>query len=174
MRHGGPGRHRKFFLRRITWTKLSIMGYSFFLLVGSNREGTERAQPGVRLDDLARQHNADARPRGATVLTKAEMSVSSADPEPGVINSSAYAGGRTVILVSRGAARKSSKGAGHAVWISVFAPSHELLQRVPQQCDLHALAIEDAGKAHQHPKLDQYGDGIFIIARTAQMVEGRT
>src|SRR6185312_959265 len=33
--------------------------------------------------------------------------------------------------------------------------------------------IEDAAKAHQHPKLEQYGEGIFIVARTAQLVEGR-
>ena len=41
------------------------------------------------------------------------------------------------------------------------------------QFGLHPLAIEDAAKAHQHPKLEQYGEGIFIVARTAQMVEGR-
>ena len=130
MRHGAPGRHRKFFLRRITWTKLSIMGYSFFLLVGSNREGTERAQPGVRLDDLARQHNADARPGGATVLTKAEMSVACSDHEPGVINSSVYAGGRNVADVAIEQAGDWSKRPCHVVWIGLFEPSDELLQRV--------------------------------------------
>ena len=135
------------------------MGYSFLLLVGSNREGTERAQPGVRLDDLARQHNADARPGGATVLTKAEMSVARSDHEPGVINSSVYAGGRKVTDVAIEEAGDWSKRPGHVVWIGLFEPSDELLQRVQQQFDLHPLAIEDAGKAHQHPKLEQYGDG---------------
>jgi len=65
------------------------------------QSGRDRAShPGVRLDDLARQHNADARPGGATVLTKAEMSVARSDHEPGVINSSVYAGGRKVTDVA--------------------------------------------------------------------------
>ena len=41
------------------------------------------------------------------------------------------------------------------------------------QFNLHPLAIEDAGKAHQQPKIEQYGDALFIVARTAQMLEGR-
>jgi magnesium transporter len=44
---------------------------------------------------------------------------------------------------------------------------------VQRQFNLHPLAIEDAGKAHQHPKLETYGEGVFIVARTAQLVEGR-
>jgi magnesium transporter len=55
----------------------------------------------------------------------------------------------------------------------MFEPSHELLARIEAQFGLHYLAIEDAGKAHQYPKIEQYGDALFIVARTAQMVEGR-
>jgi magnesium transporter len=35
------------------------------------------------------------------------------------------------------------------------------------------LAIEDAGKAHNHPKIELYGDAIFIVAGTAQLLDGR-
>jgi len=35
------------------------------------------------------------------------------------------------------------------------------------------IAIEDALKAHQRPKLEQYGEALFVVARTAQMVDGR-
>ena len=38
---------------------------------------------------------------------------------------------------------------------------------------LHDLAIEDALSAHQRPKLEQYGDALFIVARTAQMIDGQ-
>jgi magnesium transporter len=44
---------------------------------------------------------------------------------------------------------------------------------VQAQFDLHPLAIEDAGKPHQHPKLEQYGEALFIVARTAQIVDER-
>ena len=57
------------------------------------------------------------------------------------------------------------------VWIGLFEPSPELLARVQAQLGLHDLAIEDAGKAHQHPKIERYGDALFIVARTAQRLE---
>ena len=107
------------------------------------------------------------------MLTKAEMPVDCSDNEPGVINSAVYADGRKVTDVAIEEAGDWSKRPGHVVWVGLCEPSDELLKRVQQQFDLHPLAIEDAGKAHQHPKLEQYGDGIFIVARTAQMVEGR-
>jgi magnesium transporter len=108
---------------------------------------------------------------GATVLTKAEIPAS--DHALGVVNSAVYADGRKIADVTIEEAGEWSKRPGHFVWIGLFEPSDDLLQRVQRQFDLHPLAIEDAAKAHQHPKLEQYGDGIFIVARTAQMVEGR-
>jgi magnesium transporter len=44
---------------------------------------------------------------------------------------------------------------------------------VQRQFHLHDLAIEDAEHPHQRPKLEQYGDALFIVARTAQLVSGR-
>ena len=61
----------------------------------------------------------------------------------------------------------------HVVWIGLHEPSAELLDQVQAQFNLHPLAIEDAGKAHQRPKLEQYEAGLFIVARTAQLVNGR-
>ena len=66
-----------------------------------------------------------------------------------------------------------SKQPDHVVWIGLLEPTMDMLRQVQVQFDLHPLAIEDAGKAHQRPKLDQYGNGVFIVARTAQLV-GRT
>jgi CorA-like Mg2+ transporter protein/Amidase len=67
------------------------------------------------------------------------------------------------------AAGQWSKQERHVVWIGLFEPSEELLRRVQVQLDLHPLAIEDAAKPHQQPKLEQYGKALFIVARTAQM-----
>jgi magnesium transporter len=44
---------------------------------------------------------------------------------------------------------------------------------VQEQFGLHDLAIEDAEHPHQRPKLEQYGDALFIVARTAQLIRGR-
>jgi magnesium transporter len=107
------------------------------------------------------------------VLTKAEMPMVASGHEPGVVNAAVYAGGQKIADVAIEEAGDWSKRPGHVVWIGLFEPSDDLLQRVQRQFDLHPLAIEDAAKAHQHPKVEQYGQGLFIVARTAQMVDGR-
>lgn len=92
--------------------------------------------------------------------------------ERGVVAAGVYAVGRRIMDIGIDEAGKWSRQEGHVVWIGLLEPSPELLQRVQAQLDLHPLAIEDAGKAHQHPKLEQYGDALFIVARTAQVVHG--
>ena len=62
---------------------------------------------------------------------------------------------------------------GHVVWIGLLEPSDDVLRLVQRQFGLHDLAIEDAHKAHQRPKMEQYGDGLFIVARTAQLIDKR-
>jgi magnesium transporter len=107
------------------------------------------------------------------VLTKPELPVQASAHGPGVVNATVYAGGRKIADVPIEQAGEWSKRPGRVVWIGLVEPSDDLLQRVQRQFDLHPLAIEDAANAHQHPKLEQYGESVFIVARTAQMVDGR-
>jgi hypothetical protein len=53
------------------------------------------------------------------VLTKAEMPVPASGHEPGVVNSTVYAGGRKVAEVAIEEAGEWSKRAGHVVWIGL-------------------------------------------------------
>ncbi len=105
--------------------------------------------------------------------TSASTTLGSPGSEPGIVAASVYANGKRVASIAIEDAREWSRRAGHVVWIGLFEPSHELLAQVQAQFDLHPLAIEDAGKAHQHPKLEQYGEALFIVARTAQIVDER-
>ncbi|MFZ5672466.1 MAG: magnesium/cobalt transporter CorA [Pseudomonadota bacterium] len=93
--------------------------------------------------------------------------------EPGVVAAGVYAKGKRISDIEIADAGKWRKKAGHIVWIGLFEPSGDLLARVSEQLGLHPLAIEDAEKAHQHPKIEEYGDALFIVARTAQMVDGK-
>jgi magnesium transporter len=54
------------------------------------------------------------------------------------------------------------------VWIGLYEPDEPLLKEVQAEFGLHDLAIEDAHLAHQRPKLERYGDSLFIALRTAQ------
>jgi magnesium transporter len=92
---------------------------------------------------------------------------------PGVVASVVYADGRRVADIAIEKAGDWSHKPGHVVWIGLHEPSLELLRKVQGQFGLHELAIEDALKAHQRPKLEQYGDALFVSARTAQMLDGR-
>jgi magnesium transporter len=94
-------------------------------------------------------------------------------PEPGIVASSVYAGGKRVADIEVDEAGVWSKKPGHVVWIGLLDPDYGILERIQSQLGLHYLAIEDASKAHQHPKIEQYGEALFIVARTAQIVEGK-
>jgi magnesium transporter len=94
-------------------------------------------------------------------------------PEPGLVNSAVYCAGRKLVDIAVDDAGEWARRPGHVVWIGLYEPKHDLLVRVQKQFNLHPLAIEDAERAHQQPKLEQYGETLFVVARTAQMVEGR-
>jgi magnesium transporter len=94
-------------------------------------------------------------------------------PEPGLVNSAVYRGGRRLVDISVDDAGEWARRPGHVVWIGLYEPKRNLLVRVQKQFNLHPLAIEDAERAHQQPKLEQYGETLFVVARTAQMVDGR-
>jgi magnesium transporter len=61
-----------------------------------------------------------------------------------------------------------SRKPGHLVWVGLHEPGLDLLRRLQAEFGLHELAIEDALKAHQRPKVEQHGDALFVVARTAQ------
>ena len=92
-----------------------------------------------------------------------------AAPTSGIIASSVYANGRRVADISIDDAGDWAHKEGHVVWIGLLEPDAELLHRVRNQFSLHHLAIEDAEHAHQRPKLEQYGEALFVVARTAQL-----
>lgn len=62
---------------------------------------------------------------------------------------------------------------GQFVWVGLVEPDEATLRRLQAQFGLHELAIEDALHAHQRPKLERYGDGLFLVLRTAQREQGR-
>jgi magnesium transporter len=60
---------------------------------------------------------------------------------------------------------------GEFVWIGLYDPSPAELARLQTRFKLHPLAIEDAINAHQRPKVEVYGRELFVVARTAQLVD---
>ena len=57
------------------------------------------------------------------------------------------------------------------LWIGLHEPDDALLGKVQEEFGLHELAMEDARAAHQRPKLEPYGESLFIVAKTAILIE---
>ena len=56
-------------------------------------------------------------------------------------------------------------------WIGLYRPDEQELTSLAAEFDLHELAIEDAITAHQRPKLERYGDTLFVVLRAARYLD---
>ncbi len=57
------------------------------------------------------------------------------------------------------------------VWVALSNPDHEELAEMQVEFGLHPLALEDAHHGHQRPKIEEYGDSLFCVLHTVQLVE---
>src|SRR3954452_20017833 len=64
-----------------------------------------------------------------------------------------------------------SGGDGAFVWIGLRDPTSEEFDAVAREFYLHELAVEDAVKAHQRPKIEEYDESLFIVLKTARYHE---
>lgn len=90
-----------------------------------------------------------------------------------VINCAAYANGKRIANVNLTEIGELLLQKDTFVWIGLNEPDAALLAQAQQAFGLHDLAIEDAHRAHQRPKVETYGDTLFIVLRTAQMAKGK-
>jgi magnesium transporter len=85
-----------------------------------------------------------------------------------IVNCVAYCNGARIKNIDIGEIGETLNQNGHFVWVGLHEPDEDLLMQVQRAFHLHELAIEDAHTAHQRPKIDTYGDSLFIVLRTAQ------
>lgn len=60
---------------------------------------------------------------------------------------------------------------GTMAWIGLYRPADAQLLAAAEQFSLHELAVEDAIVAHQRPKLERYGDTLFVVLRAARYLD---
>src|SRR5215203_7044791 len=89
-----------------------------------------------------------------------------------IVDCAAYEGGR------RRQGRLSMEEAGEAageggtfVWLGVVEPTEAEFKAVAAEFGLHELAVEDAVRAHQRPKVEEYGETIHVVVKTARYVD---
>jgi magnesium transporter len=55
------------------------------------------------------------------------------------------------------------------VWVALRDPDPTELAKMQEEFDLHELAVEDASRGHQRPKLEEYGDSVFTVVHTVNV-----
>jgi len=65
-------------------------------------------------------------------------------------------------------AHEAAQEDGAFVWIGLVEPSAEEFEAVRREFELHELAVEDAIEAHQRPKVEMYGDTLFVVLKSAR------
>jgi magnesium transporter len=56
-------------------------------------------------------------------------------------------------------------------WIGLARPTESELLSLAAEFDLHPLSVEDAMEAHQRPKLERYGETLFVVLRAARYLD---
>ena len=89
-----------------------------------------------------------------------------------IIDVAAYRGGERcedVVDLDRALAFSGDEDA--FVWLGLHEPTIEEFDQACRRFDLHELAVEDAIKAHQRPKLEVYGDTLSVVLKTARYLD---
>jgi magnesium transporter len=60
---------------------------------------------------------------------------------------------------------------GGFAWVGLYEPTQEEFESVASQFGLHELALKEAIKPHQRPKIERYGDSLFVILKAARYLE---
>ncbi|KAA9379268.1 magnesium and cobalt transport protein CorA [Microbispora cellulosiformans] len=61
---------------------------------------------------------------------------------------------------------------GAYVWVGLHEPAAPEVEWLAEVFGLHPLAVEDAIKAHQRPKVERYGDSLFVVLKTVAFLDG--
>jgi magnesium transporter len=88
-----------------------------------------------------------------------------------LVNCVAYQDGRKLGDIEKHEISEYLKRPGCFVWVALRDATPEELGEMQEEFDLHELALEDARHGHQRPKIEEYGDSLFIVLHTIE-VEG--
>lgn len=86
-----------------------------------------------------------------------------------LVNCVAYQDGRKLADIELHEVRSYLQRPGCFVWVALREPGAEELETMREQFGLHELAVEDARHGHQRPKIEEYGDSLFVVMHTVEV-----
>mgnify|MGYP006267599233 CR=1 FL=1 len=89
-----------------------------------------------------------------------------------IVNCVAYDRGQKLSDISLTDVRSHLARRDCFVWVALKDPAPDELALLQEEFALHELAIEDAQKGHQRPKIEEYGSSLFIVLKLVEYVDG--
>ena len=86
-----------------------------------------------------------------------------------LINCVAYQEGKKLSDIPVEDISEYLKMPGCFVWVALRDPEPGELATMQEEFSLHELAVEDASRGHQRPKLEEYGDSVFAVVHTVNL-----
>jgi magnesium transporter len=62
---------------------------------------------------------------------------------------------------------------GGFAWIGLYEPTREEFDSVAGEFGMHEIAVKEALKIHQRPKIERYGETVFVVLKAARYLEER-
>jgi magnesium transporter len=88
-----------------------------------------------------------------------------------IVDCAIYVEGRRSAPCSIGETHEACRARGGFAWIGLYDPTQEEFDSVASEFGLHELAVKEAVKVHQRPKVERYGDSLFVVLKAARYVE---
>jgi len=86
-----------------------------------------------------------------------------------LINCAVYEGGRKLADIPKEEIHFHLGKPGRCVWVALRDAAPEELDEMREEFDLHELAVEDALHGDQRPKVEEYGNCLFVVLRTVEL-----
>jgi len=94
-------------------------------------------------------------------------------PPKMLVNSVAYTMGKKVAELEIGEIARYLEKPDTFIWVGLADPSLEELAALKDALGLHELAVEDMGRGAQRPKIEEYGNRVFLVLQTLEMDQER-
>jgi len=89
-----------------------------------------------------------------------------------LVNCAAYQHGKKLADITLAEVKGYRAKLDCFVWLALKDAEPGELEALQEEFGLHELAIEDAHHGHQRPKMDEYGQSLFVVLQIVEPVEG--
>jgi len=90
-----------------------------------------------------------------------------------LINCVVYQDGKKIAEIAADQIHEYLRRPKTFVWVAVQDPAAPELEQMQQEFGLHPLAVEDAQRGHQRPKIEEYGDALFAVLQMIEPTNGQ-